>query len=253
VDRTYTPAVQMEGVGNRIAHNLFHHTPCHAIRLEGNDHLIEFNEIHHALLETDDQGGLDMHYNPTYRGNIVRYNYWHDMGQGTPIGGAGVRLDDAICGVLLYGNVFYRCSSTLFGGVQIHGGKENIVDNNLFVDCRYAISFSQWGQSRWLSFLAQAAQRGNVYTNELYLTRYPALKRLTEFPDVNSIWRNVIFNCGGFLTRERTPQELMDNRITDQNPGLIDPARQDFRWAPDARTLERFGFRPIPFAEIGRY
>jgi hypothetical protein len=41
IDRTYTPAVLMDGVGNRIAHNLFHDAPHHAIRLEGNDHIIE--------------------------------------------------------------------------------------------------------------------------------------------------------------------------------------------------------------------
>jgi hypothetical protein len=254
VDRTYTPAVWMDGVGNRVSHNHFHHSPCSALRLEGNDHLIEFNDIHHVLLETDDQGGLDMHFNPTYRGNILRYNFWHEIGSGgVPCGQAGVRLDDAISGVLVYGNVFQRCSHALFGGVQIHGGKENILDNNLFVDCPWAVSFSLWSNDRWRSFLAEAVRRGDVYTNAVYLARYPALGRLAENPYVNSAWRNLVFNCGGFLTRDRGIQDLVDNWITSRDPGFVDAARQNFAVRPGIRFFGSSAFRPIPFAEIGLY
>ena len=49
----------MDGVGNRIAHNQMHDAPHHAIRMEGNDHLIEFNEVDHVVQEADDQGGFD--------------------------------------------------------------------------------------------------------------------------------------------------------------------------------------------------
>jgi tetratricopeptide (TPR) repeat protein len=254
VDRTYTPAVWMDGVSNRIAHNSFHHSPGHALRLEGNDHLIEFNDIHDVVLETDDQGGLDMHYNPTYRGNVIRYNAWRDIGSGdVPCGQAGVRLDDAICEVLIYGNVFHRCSHVLFGGVQIHGGKENIVDNNLFVDCDYAVSFSPWGTTRWKSFLAEASRSGRLITNELYFARYPSLARLGENADVNSIWRNLVVDCGGLLTRDRGIQDLMDNLIVSGDPGFVDAAQQNFALKATARVLAQFGFRPIPFEHIGLY
>jgi hypothetical protein len=37
--------------------------------------------------------------------------------------------------VTVHGNVFERCGAVQFGGVQVRGGKENAVDNNLFVDC----------------------------------------------------------------------------------------------------------------------
>lgn len=254
VDRTYTPAVWLDGVGHRIAHNAFHHSPGHALRVEGNDHLIEFNDIHHVLLETDDQGGLDMHYNPTYRGNVIRYNFWHHIGSGNvPCGQAGVRLDDAICGVLLYGNVFYRCSHGLFGGVQIHGGKDNIIDNNLFVDCQYAVSFSPWGSNRWQSFLVEATRNRQVITNALYLSRYPALSRLAENADVNSLWRNLVVNCGAFLTRDRGIQDLLDNWVVQGDPGFVNPARGNFALRPTSPIWAQIGFRPIPLAEIGPY
>jgi hypothetical protein len=260
LDRTYTPAVFMDGVGNRIAHNVFHDTPCHAVRLEGNDHVVEFNEIYRVVRESDDQGGLDIFFNPTYRGNIMRYNFWHDIGTKaeTPCGQAGIRLDDAISGVLIYSNVFYRCSSSLFGAVQIHGGKENLVDNNLFLDCKYAVSFSAWGPDRWKQFLAspeivKATTQDVDITKPPYSTRYPALAQLAENCDINMIWRNVVYNCGGFLTRDRGLENLMENVVTTQDPGLKGAERLDFALKPDAPIYGRLGLRPIPFEEIGLY
>ena len=70
------------------------------MRLEGNDHIVEYNEVYEVVRETDDQGGIDLFYNVTYRGNILRYNYWHDIGSGRACGQAGIRLDDAISGTL---------------------------------------------------------------------------------------------------------------------------------------------------------
>ena len=219
INRTYTPAAIVEGVGNRVAHNYFHHTPGHGIRLGGNDHLVELNEIHDVVLETDDQGGLDMHGNPTYRGNIIRWNYWHHIRNDRPCGQAGVRLDDAISGVLVYGNLFYRCSEALFGGLQIHGGKENIADNNLFVQCKYAVSFSGWGEKRWREFLAsqwvQKQLQDVQYDRPPYSSRYPTLVQLAEGADRNSVWRNIAFQCGQLLTRDRGIQDVRDNLLVE--------------------------------------
>jgi hypothetical protein len=125
IDHTYTPAVILNGVGNRITHNRMHDIRSSAMRVEGNDQLIEYNEIYNAVTESDDQGGVDMFGNPTFRGNVYRCNYWHHIGnwRGTgeqpKCGQAGIRLDDAICGTRIYGNVFEHCSAGKlgFGGV----------------------------------------------------------------------------------------------------------------------------------------
>ena len=197
IDHTYTPAIWMNGVGNRIAHNLMHDIRSSAIRLNGNDHLVEFNEIRDVVWESDDQGGADMFGNPTYRGNVFRWNYWHHIGD-RPRGGeephcgrAGIRLDDAISGVLIQGNVFYRCSGGKhgFGGVQIHGGKENVLDNNVFVECAAAVSFSPWGDTRWRKVVGKALDSPDI-DKSLYLARYPDLARLGEDHDRNTVSRS---------------------------------------------------------------
>ncbi|MGD0093496.1 MAG: LamG-like jellyroll fold domain-containing protein [Planctomycetota bacterium] len=256
IDHTYSPGVLLNGVGNRIAHNLFHDNASSAMRVEGNDHLIEFNEIRNVLLESDDQGGVDMWGDPTYRGNVYRYNYWHDMGNGLGCGQAGIRLDDAICGVLIYGNVFQRCADGGFGGVQIHGGKENYVENNLFVDCKSAVSFSAWGAGRWKKFLDGEA---NKHIQEVkpaeppYSTRYPEAARLYENCDANNVWRNVVLNCGQFLLRDSGKNDLMDNWLAGENPGLADPAQRNFTAVEGSPLWKRLSFQPIPFGEIGMY
>ncbi len=258
-DRTYTPAAYVEGVGIRIAHNLIHDSPGHAMRIEGNDHLIEFNEVHHVVTETDDQGAVDMWFNPTYRGVVIRHNFFHHIGGGGDDRmRAGVRLDDAICGVLIYGNVFWKASQGLFGGVQIHGGKENEVVNNLFVDCKYAVSFSRWGPQRWNETIQSAAVRKFTtedvdITSPPYSTRYPALAHLSERPDVNRIWGNMAVGCGDFLTRDGGSQETVDNLIALDDPGFVDRNRGSFALPLDSPVYGRSGFLPLPLSMIGRY
>lgn len=258
IDRTYTPAVLMNGVGNRIAHNLFHDSPHHAIRLEGNDHIVELNDIHSVVYESDDQAGLDIFQNPTYRGNIIRYNFWHHIGSGLDTNGqAGIRLDDAISGVLIYGNVFYKCSGGGFGAVQIHGGKENVVDNNIMIDCKYGISYSRWGEQRWNELMTTGA--GRLLYEEVspskppYSTRYPELQHVLENPDVNMAWRNLICNTREFQTRDGGVELLADNYVTSSNPGFVDAAHWNFALKSGSVVFDRTAFRPIPFNEIGLY
>lgn len=196
--RTYTPALLLEGCGARVSHNAFHHGPSSALRVEGNDHVIEFNDIHHVVQESDDQGALDMWRDPTYRGVVIRFNRWADIGGGdAPCGQGGIRLDDAISGVHIYGNRFERASRGNFGGVQIHGGKDNRVEWNLFVDCRIAVSFSPWEQARWEQFLQGDELRPLLHEtfdirSPAALAKYPALTTLPESANANLVERNVI-------------------------------------------------------------
>lgn len=257
-DHTYTPAVLIRGVGARIAHNLFSDGNSSAMRIEGNDCLVEYNEVHHVVQDSDDQGGVDMFGNPGYRGNVYRFNYWHDIGNGLRCGQAGIRLDDAISGTLIYGNIFFRCSGGGFGGVQIHGGKDNIVDNNLFLECRAAISFSPWGEQRWKEFLARPDVQKLLYeqvdiSKPPYSTRYPELGGMNENNDVNRVWRNRVLNCGQFLARDRGIQQVMDNRVSGIESGVSGPGSRGLPFAAAEIPLRSVGMRAIPLEEMGLY
>jgi len=246
--RTYTPAVRLDGCGHRIAHNLFERMPSSAMRVEGNEQLIELNVIQHVVEESDDQGGLDMFGNPLYRGIVIRWNHWSDIGAGTHCGGAGVRLDDMISGVAVHGNLFQRCGAVIFGGVQIHGGKENLIDGNVFLDCFAGVSFSRWSEQRWLEsierFLAQAGAPP-------YAARYPDLARLKENANVNFVSRNVYSQCGSTFLRDGKIQRTILNVVTDQP--LKASRLSDEKTVRDHPQLRRALLEPIPLDDMGPY
>ena len=258
IDHTYTPAVLVGGVGNRVAHNLMHHINSSAIRLGGNDHVVEFNEVHDVLLESDDQGGADMWGDPTLRGNVYRYNYWHHngnwrrTGEDLHCGQAGIRLDDAISGTLIYGNIFYKTAAgkTGFGGVQIHGGKDNVLENNIFADCDQAVSFSPWGQKRWEEFTGKFMESPKIDA-ALYVQRYPELAKLNENVDVNTLRRNIVWKCGKFLLRDKGTNILEGNILDPPAETFVNPEAGDFTVKPDAPAVKDAGFVPIPFDQIG--
>ncbi len=256
IDRTYTPAIQLEGVGNRVAHNLMYNGPSSAMRIEGNDHQIEFNEVHSMVQESDDQGALELFRNATYRGVVFRHNYLHHIGKtGTEKsvhGQAGIRFDDAISGMLVYGNVFYRCSSGNFGAVQMNSGRDNLIENNVFVDCRYGITGGWYpGNSVWVA-LREGQELSGFYQNDLYLSRYPKIATMLDDPGVNSLWRNVFYQCGTVARRQEYIDQF-ENIVFEDDPGFADLAGGDFALRPDAPLFDRLAFAPIPFERIGLY
>ena len=260
IDHTYTPAVIVSGVGNRVAHNRLHDILSSAMRVGGNDHVVELNDVFRVVLESDDQGGSDMFGDPTFRGNVYRYNSWREIGNwrhpndAPDCGQAGIRLDDAISGVLIYGNVFYRTAAGKlgFGGVQIHGGKDNIVDNNLIVDCEAAISCSAWDKARWVKFTSKSLESPEIDRN-LYLAKYPALAELTEHENRNTIARSLSVQCRKFIRRDSGKLELFENVETAEDPGFGNLAQGDFHLKAAAPLAAKIGWRPIPLDEIGLY
>ena len=257
IDRTYTPAIQLEGVGNRVAHNLMYNCPSSVMRIEGNDHIMEYNEVHSAVRESDDQGAMELFRNATYRGVIFRHNYYHQVGKtgaGSAVHGqAGIRFDDAISGMLVYGNIFWQSANGNFGGVQMNSGRDNIMDNNIFVDCKQGIS-GGWnpGNHVW-KMLSEGTKPAAFHTTDLYSRRYPKLKTMLEEPGVNHVWRNVFYRCGAISVRGKHIDLFQNGVFADSNPGFVNAARGDFNLKPDAPLFQNVGFRPIPVDEIGLY
>ncbi|HKK64042.1 MAG TPA: right-handed parallel beta-helix repeat-containing protein [Bacteroidales bacterium] len=58
IEKSYRAGIDISGVGNRISHCEMYNAPSMAILLHGNDHLIEYNEIHHVCREVHDQGAI---------------------------------------------------------------------------------------------------------------------------------------------------------------------------------------------------
>ena len=216
----YQPGVMLEGCGGLVAECSFEDQPSSAIRLEGNDHVVAGCAFRHCVLESDDQGAIDTWGDPTYRGNVIAFNLFEDVGAGGThaCGRAAVRLDDLISGTEIYGNLFRRAARGNFGAVQVHGGQHNRIFANVFEDCALAMSFDPWGAERWLAKLAEPEFRDKCAgraDNPAWLRRYPELARLRDEPDRNLAAGNLFVRCGRPFRRKTALLRAFWNRDAD--------------------------------------
>ncbi len=105
-------------------------------------------------------------------------------------GAQGVYLDDWSSGISVYGNVFYKASR----GVLIGGGRDNLVENNIFVEGDPSIHIDARGVG-WASFYFDGQYNTLFdrmddmdYTKPPYSERYPEL--LTYYTDEPAIPKN---------------------------------------------------------------
>lgn len=266
-DRTYRPAIGIDGVGNLAAHNRIHDGPHNAILMGGNDHIVEYNDISHVCTQTGDAGAVYMGRDLVQRGTIVRFNYFHDIGptihateQGRYTEVMAVYLDDCYCGVTIQGNLFERAGRSIMLG----GGRDNTIENNIFVDCNPAIHVDQRGKS-WAAkyFLPNSEWRILEHVQEVpynqppYSTRYPHLANiLNDDPSAakyNRILHNIRFGSGKWIDwldgMSAQTVETRDN-WTEGDPGFVAPANHDYRLRPNAPAL-KLGFHPLPLSKIG--
>jgi hypothetical protein len=227
-DRTYRGAVNIDGVGNRVTHCEIHQAPALAIYLHGNEHVIEYNNIHHVMLEGDDMAAFYMGRDPTERGNVIRYNYWHHL---APAHTTWCLYFDDSGGDAsqVVGNVFYRAGnrSTVF----IPGGSDFTITNNLFIDCRKAVEPTGFRGDMIPIFQQRIAAVNH--------DKAPWAQRYPEFVDY---WKKPRPHAN----------TVKDNWVTnDKDPRFVDGVKGNFALKPGADTGIA-GFVPIPFEKIGR-
>lgn len=256
VERSYRPGIGVDGVGNRISHCEIFDAPSMAILMNGNDHLIEYCDIHHVCQEVDDQGAIYYGRDPSERGMKVRYCYLHHLASAHRV--SATYHDDGACGMEVYGCLYYKAGTI---PVLIGGGHDNVYRNNIFVDVPFTFHIDNrmegWGRSM-LDKGGIAEQRLNLvgYDRPPYATAYPLLPHYWEnhprVPRNNIISGNLFYKVGSLLRGKLAWGEWSNNYITSLNPGFKDPEDPIQGFRPDAAVYERInGFHPIPFAEIG--
>lgn len=257
--KCYVPAILMEGVGLRASHNLIHDHPHCGLLFTGNDHLIEFNEIHHIALETGDVGAIYTGRNYTFRGNRICNNFIHHTG-GVGMGSMGVYMDDCVSGTEISSNVFYKVSRAAFLG----GGRDHHVENNIFVDCQPAVAIDARGMDKapvWHNMVYDFMKKGlGEVPKDLYRSRYPAITTLDKYyegdPGIPAEHNVVVHNIsvgGKWMSidwhADSKLQDIHDNFV-GSDPGFVAPEKMDFRLKSDASVLKQ-GFHPIPFDRVG--
>lgn len=246
VDRAYAPAAHVIGVGMIVTNNLMFDSPHQAMRVEGNDLLVARNEVHSVVYDFSDQSGIDIYCDPTYRGIVIDRNFWHHIGSSFALcGQAGIRLDDSISGVVMTENVFYRSSGGNFGGIQIHGGKDNLVARNLFADCSLGVSFSPWANDRFLEFIRTRFPK--LVEPYQKLGVYPFMDSIEETPNRNYVYENEVVNCGQFVRNLNRQNLFMSNQVrTLQSQPKTDTPKSLRKWIETScgRSISDIGIQP---------
>ncbi|MFD0618695.1 Ig-like domain-containing protein [Paenibacillus sp. GCM10027629] len=261
--RTYTPAISLNGVGIRATNNLIHDAPHMAIQFKGNDHVIEFNEIYDVCQETSDAGVIYSLRDWTYRGNMIKNNYIHDI---TNLGGLGsyaVYLDDLLSSAEITGNVFYNVSNSAF---LLGGGRDNTVKYNIMIDSGKFMSLDNRGEG-WAAYHAEAPN-GTAYKNlmsvpykqEPWASKYPQLVNLWEdspkIPKGNVVKDNVLYNTaeGSIADSAKTYGTIGNNlKLTaNEDAGFVDKANRNFKLKDSSIIYQQIpDFPKIPFDKMG--
>lgn len=259
--RMYNGGIHLHGVGLRATHNLIDNAPHSAIFFGGNDHLIEFNEIHSVCCESNDAGAIYAGRNWVMRGTVIRYNYLHHINGFEGRGCVGVYLDDMWCGTEVYGNVFYRVTNAAFIG----GGRDVTIANNIFVECNpsihvdaRAMGWAKYHTDEWVKEMNEKqTHQGIEFLKPPYIERYPALATLATgdpyAPEGNVIVRNI--HWGGQwagIEPKALPMLKMENNLLDQDPRFVNAKRLNFQLRPDSPAWA-LGFERIPIEKIGLY
>ena len=258
-EKTYRGAINIDGVGNVIDHNEIYNCPAVAIHLNGNDHLIEYNIIHDAVTDGHDMGAIYYGRNPSERGNIVRYNYFHHNGnkEGTIM---SVYHDDGACGMEVYGNVFYKPGNI---AVMIGGGNDIVYRNNIFVDVPIAFHvdnrMQNWGKEQFLDNNGIFHKRLNeVGIDKLpYSDAYPNLSDYWTnnlgLPKRNIIKNNLFVGVGQIHNGSSEWVNLGENITVFTDPGFESYSKMNFKLRNDSKVFTILpDFENIPFDKIGR-
>ncbi|MBA3968384.1 MAG: right-handed parallel beta-helix repeat-containing protein, partial [Nitrospirales bacterium] len=247
-----------QSVGILISHNELYDMPHNAIKLGGNDHIIEYNNIFNVVKETSDSGAVYIGRDWTERGHIVRYNYFHDL---VPIAGGKIQavyLDDLSSGFSIHGNIFENVER----GILLGGGRDTLIKNNIFKGTNLDVYIDGRGTFRhgpaWRpDSTIRKALAAMPYQAPPWSTRYPRLVNILKEnpgnPLGNLVEHNIFLNSGKLLIYPEAKEFIeFKNNFEEDTPNFNTVMQPNFQVDPKSKSLE-LGFTQIPFHKIGRY
>ncbi len=229
IDPMVDPYTTLSGIGITIDGNEIHHATHSAIIHWGNNNTISNNNIHHVVQWAGDSGAIYSGRSWGARGNVVKFNYIHEINNGVFHSGGvhGVYLDDVVSGDKIYGNIFHKISGA---GIVNGGGRDNHVVNNLFVDV--AKSFSNDNRQGWFYY----AVEGDANSNWNLRRRINAIGHQTLYDKCLANCPNDVdfnFRLNTYLSLRQFPVAL-DDYI--QGPWCADMA-PEFQMLEDTTSL----------------
>ena len=287
--QSYSPGVNVNGIGNLIDHNEFYNCPHQAMALFGTLNTVEYNEFHDVTINAADMGAIYTGRRFDDHGLVVRYNHFYNIGNplSRQFHPCAVFTDDGSSDMDIYGNVFGTGVATCETN-KIHGGQLNKIYNNLFIDAPVGLYMADWNDDAWKGALlgTNSGRKPEEYKdrlelinkNEHYYTRWPWLRETWENPDAivhhsNTFTKNILIyineepdastqshnkgNGGWWRSYGIHPiTGIEDNTVITKDKAdkswFADFDNGDFTVGEEVFAMQE-GFEPIPFDKIGRY
>lgn len=272
IQQTYIAGVSVHGVKNIVSHNEIYNAPHMGIFFEGNNHLIEYNDIHDVVLQSSDAGAIYGGRNVSYYGNVFRYNSIYNIGSNEFLP-SGIYWDDALAGQTAYGNVLVNIPGCAF---LIGGGRDNTVYNNLIINAKTAIhydarAYDGFHKNGWYSNHVKGKDaphwelvKSAKELNQTWGNVYPEIDAViddfndTKNPDFalnpnGKVYNNIVLDSKKDLGSISKPFKeygrLENNQVYDiEDIGFVDFANGNYKL-----TQNFYGFDEIPYSQIGRY
>ncbi len=267
---TYGAAIQIGGCGHRVSHNLIHDGPHVAVLFGGRENVMEYNEVHSVCLTSGEMGAFYTGRNWTLVGNVLSGNYIHDIYNPRSQRNRAIMLDDGAAGMRMTSNLIVRVAE----GISL-SAVDNVVDNNVFVECYPAISGWQTYETpasvtppkgvhaqmpEQLFVLPVDAPPWKERYPQLALLRNAVRDKTLRAPETRTrVERNVIW--GGSqewmvhaknYPRTTNSWVVVENNIAGIDPLFVDPAKGDYRMKPESPAFKQ-GIRPLPLEQMGVY
>lgn len=271
IEKLYNPAVDVSGVGNRIAYNEMYYADHMAIATYGNDQIVEYNNIHDVLRNTNDAGAVYMYIGNgpvtcDQVGHIYRYNWLHDLGAKSTMGGIN-NVDNSTSRQAFYFDGFWGCevSHNIFTnceyGVMLNGGWGIKITENVFADTDkpFAITanndrFSGSGRALW----KPSGEITEAYNKYDFLMKSLEPDADVGIPQYNTVKGNITSNDVGLEYQIKISQDIVDgkNDLSEAVTGTVSEADFENYAAGNMNLKESFykknpNFGKIDFKEIG--
>lgn len=154
VKRNYAPSISIGGVGTVVEHCRLRGAEHQLLSFRGNDISIRNNSFEDACANASDMGAIYTGRDPSNKGIVIENNFFSNIRAANPDSKVcAVYIDDGSGGMTISKNIFCRSgtpgSSDVFAAVFLHGGHDNIVSKNVFIECDASAAHSRWSDKRW--------------------------------------------------------------------------------------------------------
>jgi len=245
----YRNTLSIRGCGNIVRNNNISRAVSSAIYYTGNDNTFEYNEIYNVIQQHDDAGAIYCGRNILQQGNVIAYNYVHDMysTDTLPFGHqCAIYWDDGMVGQTAHHNIFRDVKKDHYTN-----GVGNTFRDNLSINIQVGVlDVKNGGPTR--NTTAGGTGFGSVIADtDLYYSRYPNLKTLIpemangntpEMARYSTYQDNLAVNSAENImgTNMLNYGKVRNNVNIEGFEDFVNPEAQDYRLKSGSKTAKSF-------------